>query len=68
MINRTLGSRLQWTRNDQDVITHLAPWFWNYFHVGVMTQLGNPRTWKTAVAGGDWAHLLSNISKNIAKE
>ena len=67
-VNKYLGTKIQWTRNDQDIITHSAPWISGYSHVGNRIQLGNPWNWLTAFGGDNWAHLLPNVKKNIAKE
>ena len=58
-------SSTYWTKNEQDIVTHLPPVCMGYAHVGQRVQLGNPWAFWNAFGGPSWSHLLPNVKKNL---
>jgi len=56
-----------WTRNDEDIITHIPLFFGGYGHVDGKFQLGHRMYWWTAFGGKKWAHMLPNLINSIEK-
>ncbi len=56
-----------WTRNDQDIITHIPLLFGGYGHVDGKFQLGNKANWLTAFGGKKWAHMIPSLIRSLRK-
>ncbi len=64
-IRRAMSGLVTWWRNDQDIITHLAPKLFWAAHIGKKVQAGKWwRFWTALLPNGNNAHMLSQYRKN----
>ena len=64
-LNKKLKDLVTWWRNDQDIITHLAPLFFWKHHVGKKIQIGKWwRFWTSLILDGNNAHMINSYRKN----
>ena len=68
-LNKKLKDLVTWWRNDQDIITHLAPWcFWK-LHVGKEIQVGKWwRWWTFLFPNSHNAHMVSQYRLHAGGE